>query len=444
MGDRSPIIRWVRSWALWRQRPLVVTWLLAVETTALVLVGWTAFVPGEVTVLDLVRFAVLLVAGATHMWLSRRQEETRRSRVGDSGPHIDTTSIWFVAAAVVLPLPLVWAVVGLLRWQRWFVARRPAYRYAYCTAVTPLAVLAARAIRDLASTGQPLLEPGIGWHASLVTLGALVAAALVYGLVQAAAIGIAVLLADPGARSTPTAVFGTRADNLVDALALALGIATTVLLLTAPATAVVMVAAAVVSSQQHTIRHLQSRVVTDPLTGLANRYAYDRALTTLDTPLDYQLALADERDQAVVERRDLCVVLVDVDDFKQVNDSYGHPAGDDALRAIADVLLTHTHPDDTVARIGGDEFAILVPQATLGTAQSAGERICAAVEALVIPTTDKRGDPVLLEHVSVSVGVSVRTTRRHQARRVVRAADRALYLSKASGRNHSTYTEDLP
>ena len=129
-----------------------------------------------------------------------------------------------------------------------------------------------------------------------------------------------------------------------------------------------MLAVAVVSHQRAALHRLQAQAVAD-------RRAYDRALSTLDIPLDYEVALAEERGQAVVERRDLCVILIDLDRFKGINDQFGHPAGDDVLRTIADVLLTHTHPDDTVARIGGDEFAVPIPQASLGTAHSTGESI---------------------------------------------------------------------
>ena len=419
----------------------VVVYVLATEASAVGVLACSLVWAPAVTGADLARLGVILVVGVAHLWLSRYREQSLRAAGRRDGVYVDTTGIWFVAAALVLPLPLAWVVVTVWRWQRWFVARRPVYRYLHSVAVTVHACAAAHVLAEQLLQDHQLV-PDTTWATSLPLVAALSAAATAYWLVQAGLVGAAIWLLNPRARARE--LFGSRADNALDLLSIGLGVATALLALTAPAAVPAMLAVAVVSHQRAALHRLQAQAVTDPLTGLANRRAYDRALTTLDTPLDYQVALADERDQAAADRRDLCVVLVDLDRFKDINDTFGHPAGDDILRAIADVLLTHTHPDDTVARIGGDEFAVLIPQASLGTAQAMGESIRAAVNHLVVPTTDRRGEPILLADVTVSVGVSVRTTRRHQARRVVRAADRALYLSKAGGRNHSTFTEDLP
>jgi diguanylate cyclase (GGDEF)-like protein len=147
----------------------------------------------------------------------------------------------------------------------------------------------------------------------------------------------------------------------------------------------------------------------DPLTGLGNRRAFEEELRSA-------LALSARAE------RPLALCALDLDAFKQVNDRHGHPAGDALLAAVASVLR-HGRAGDRPFRIGGDEFAVIMPDATLAGARIAGERIARA-----IATT-----PIDGVRAAVSVGVAERRVD-DGPRELLARADAALYERKAGGR----------
>jgi diguanylate cyclase (GGDEF)-like protein len=121
--------------------------------------------------------------------------------------------------------------------------------------------------------------------------------------------------------------------------------------------------------------------------------------------------------------------MVDVDNFKNFNDSYGHPAGDVLLREVAIAISSAVRSNDVVYRYGGEEFCVLLPGASPDEARYIAERIRYAVQAR--PLVDEAGAPV--PQVTVSVGVSCRTDLNTEA--LVADADAALYAAKQQGRN---------
>jgi diguanylate cyclase (GGDEF)-like protein len=181
----------------------------------------------------------------------------------------------------------------------------------------------------------------------------------------------------------------------------------------------------------HTIRQLEAsqralaeQAATDPLTGLKNRRAFFES---------------SEKFFAQTRRyeTDLSVILLDIDHFKRINDTYGHHGGDEALVALAKVLANLTRAEDTIARLGGEEFAILLPAANrLGTAVLA-ERIRAAVERHRFALADRE------VHMTVSIGIaSYGADGRDNVDQLLNAADRRLYLAKSGGRNRICVHDD--
>lgn len=167
-------------------------------------------------------------------------------------------------------------------------------------------------------------------------------------------------------------------------------------------------------------RQLEQLASTDGLTGLANRRVLDRQLET-------------EFARAARDQSDLSFLLIDVDNFKAFNDTYGHQAGDECLRTIAAALQTSLRrPGDLTARYGGEEMAAIMPGTNAAGAFERAETVRQAVRDLAIPHSRSN-----LPVVTISVGVATfkRGTGLDDAAELVRAADTALYSAKSGGRD---------
>jgi diguanylate cyclase (GGDEF)-like protein/PAS domain S-box-containing protein len=159
---------------------------------------------------------------------------------------------------------------------------------------------------------------------------------------------------------------------------------------------------------------------TDSLTGLLNR----RALNDM---------LAHEIDRATRYNADLALILCDVDRFKNINDTFGHRAGDRALQAVAETLKSSIRRADIVGRYGGDEFMIIMPETSLAGAHSLAEKIRVAVNK---PDFALSGNKRI--RLSVSLGVAGCCSSPENIDTLVALADAQLYASKQAGRNRVT------
>jgi diguanylate cyclase (GGDEF)-like protein len=159
-------------------------------------------------------------------------------------------------------------------------------------------------------------------------------------------------------------------------------------------------------------RELESQANTDPLTGLGNLRALQRQLATLlDVRKRYQHPFA--------------VLLMDIDGLKRINDSHGHQAGDRVLMQVGMSLRRSIRSVDTAARIGGDEFCVLLPEQDLKSAAKLAARLATAIEEEVAAP----GEP----SVTVSIGVAASPEHGDDAEALVDTADRAMYRAKAAG-----------
>jgi diguanylate cyclase (GGDEF)-like protein len=158
----------------------------------------------------------------------------------------------------------------------------------------------------------------------------------------------------------------------------------------------------------------------DALTGTKNRRVFDEHLARL-----WQ--------QARDDRRSLAILLIDVDHFKAYNDRYGHQAGDETLRRVAETLQYFVRrPLDVLARYGGEEFAVILYDTDAGYARDMAERMRRAVSALGIEHRGSRDYGTL----TISIGIAVlEPTRERQPEGALQLADEALYAAKTSGRN---------
>jgi diguanylate cyclase (GGDEF)-like protein len=168
-----------------------------------------------------------------------------------------------------------------------------------------------------------------------------------------------------------------------------------------------------IASSLGVLRQAERNALTDGLTGLGNRHwmkdMFEREVM-----------------RARTGKKSLCLMMIDVDNFKRFNDHYGHISGDRVLVAVSAVLREHLRPTDLIARFGGDEFAVLLPGIEVGQAQQTAERLRQHVASL--------SPPSLATPITISIGVSTNRVEDDVAALVARA-DGAMYEAKERGRN---------
>lgn len=173
-----------------------------------------------------------------------------------------------------------------------------------------------------------------------------------------------------------------------------------------------------------TLEALRRLATRDQLTGLLNRREFDRIL-------------AEESERAARFGRPLALILVDIDHFKKVNDTYGHPAGDEVLREVARRLGSLMRTVDRVTRFGGEEFALVAMETDRPAALETARRICKEMARTPI----QAGSVTL--PVTVSAGLAVLPGDANDGKALIAAADKALYAAKDAGRNRAMAFADL-
>lgn len=158
--------------------------------------------------------------------------------------------------------------------------------------------------------------------------------------------------------------------------------------------------------------HLRHEAETDALTNVLNRGSYDKILD--DQTGDYAL------------------VLIDVDHFKEINDEYGHEVGDEVLKRVASIIDHSFRSSDYVCRIGGDEFAVILPKATSANKDAIGAKV-----DYISKTVAEEAEG--LPHVTVSCGIAFSDGKPNA--NLYHDADKALYMSKHAGRDQYTFFE---
>ncbi len=167
-------------------------------------------------------------------------------------------------------------------------------------------------------------------------------------------------------------------------------------------------------------QQLERLSVRDELTGVNNRRAFN-------------IALGREIARAIRYRAPLSLIMLDVDSFKNYNDSFGHQAGDEVLRIVGKILPAHIEEMAVAARYGGEEFALILPDTNTDTAMAIAEEVRRAIEKTTWPR----------RAVTASFGVATTNSELNDEASLIAAADAALYASKDAGRNRVTHCRRL-
>jgi diguanylate cyclase (GGDEF)-like protein len=429
-------------------------WLMAMLTTSSDLVAnLPVFPPLQAALLSLVNLAEVLL---TYLLLSRTGASISQARIQDlgkfvlAGPLIGALCAALLAGLVLRTLPSVSApyptlvllwwfgdALGLLIYTPLLLAfLQPVHETIRLRWQDGVVLLLSVALAALMFTGQAERWGGIALTPNLL-LPSVLYMAVRFG-VRWTLLAVALIsLATAWAQTTGHKPFGEGSPH-------ELILRTQEFILTL---SIVGVGFALLFSEQRAMtRSLEDKVrertqkleesnnklgalsATDGLTGIANRRRFDEALAT-------------EWSHARRSGQPLALALLDVDWFKKYNDRYGHQAGDDCLRSVAQVLSGNARrAGDIVARYGGEEFALIAPAADEASAQAMAHAICAALQGLA-----HAHELSPFGVVTGSIGVAVCVPAEGEGEELlIRLADRALYQAKAGGRNRVVMAGNRP
>ncbi|HEX6470787.1 MAG TPA: GGDEF domain-containing protein [Streptosporangiaceae bacterium] len=356
---------------------------------------------------ELLTFCALMACGAVCIEASRRLGVP-------AGVARDLLSAWWLPVALLLPP--AYALIMPIPLQALLQVRvRQTLPYRRLMATSALGLAGASASYAFHSFVPGRLTGAHAWlTGSGTAVGAAVACAALFTVVNAALIAIAAHGAAPDCRWRE--VLWTRENLLLDVVELCVGVLVTVACALSPALLVLALPPVVLLQRSLLHQQLQAAARTDGKTGLLNAAAWQREADT-------------ELSRAQRSGDPLALLLVDLDHFKQVNDTYGHLVGDQVLIGVAGTLCSQLRDYDIIGRFGGEEFVVLVPGADTVEACRVAERLRSRARRLAVPADD--GSVA----VTISIGVALLHAHGEDLIELLAAADLALYRAKESGRD---------
>jgi diguanylate cyclase (GGDEF)-like protein len=412
----------VRAWPVWELAPWLKTYVVVVLLADLLAIGLASRI-GLGSGRDLALLAVLVACDAATIEVYRRAGE-------NAGVIKEVYAVWELPIALLLP-PVYALTVPILRHAlaQWRIRQFPVHRRAFSAAAIGLSYGAA-SLAFHAVTGSPLastVTPGTHTSAWILTVAL---AGILMWIINTGMLLPAWKASDPAARLRDLALGSEAVRNDVAEACVAVLVTFAV----AINPLAIVFALPIVMLLQRSLRHAQlvnaSRI--DSKTGLLNAGTWEREAAV-------------EVARAVRTRTPLALALVDVDHFKEVNDTFGHLTGDRALKAIARAFRIYLREYDLTGRFGGEEFALLLPHTSALDAYGIAERIR---DHIAVAPLDV-GDLPEGEHVRVTVSIGVAalgapwdTRMGSQITDLLATADRALYQAKRAGRDQVCVVTD--
>nr|WP_232327945.1 diguanylate cyclase [Kibdelosporangium sp. MJ126-NF4]CEL15062.1 hypothetical protein [Kibdelosporangium sp. MJ126-NF4]CTQ93342.1 hypothetical protein [Kibdelosporangium sp. MJ126-NF4] len=391
----------VRNWALWQlPNRALIGYILAVDLVAVGGVA-TALVLRPIPSTNVAPFLLLTTCLLVYTELSMPIERLRRV----ARPFVDLNAVWMFAAILLLH-PVLSAVVIAVSYSVQWVRLRPTplFRMISSASATIVASYAACAFSLVVG-----IEPFERMPRDVVSFGLVVSCGLVYLIVNSIISTLLIYFSTLPGRIT--GAMATAGEYALEAATVGLGIMLAWALVDWPVVLVLIVGITLVLHRSVLIRQLRDQARTDPKTGLLNSASWSKDATG-----------------QLNRGHGAALLMLDLDNFKSINDRYGHLIGDKHLKGVADVLRAEVRVTDMVGRFGGEEFVILLPDTSQEDAMAIAERIRRKVEGFAV---DGFGT------VTVSVGVAAHPDHGTTLDEVVNAADVALLAAKTAGRNRT-------
>jgi diguanylate cyclase (GGDEF)-like protein len=403
----------VRKWQVWTLRTQSSVYIVSVVISAAI-VAAIAVARATWTAADVATYLALLGCGMVAI------EATRTVKEPTGSVARDLQTVWYLAIAITLPpVYALIAPIPLTAYRLWRVRRVLMHRRVFSNATISLAYGGASAAFHLIPPSLAGPTPGSGLHAVTWTCLAACCGALAWIINNGLLLG-AISLADPGARVRD--LFGNREAIVSDLIELTLAVSLALVVAINPLLMALALPSIVLYRRHLMQAQLVAQTRLDPKTGLLNAGTWRREAEV-------------EFVRAVRSRSPLALVVVDIDHFSSVNETAGRLAGDQVLRRIARIITDNLGGVALLpARTGGEQFAILLPNAGEAEARRLGERIRDHIA----------GEPIAIEdgshagfvfRLTVSIGIAVLDHSRRALAELIGAADVALSEAKATGRN---------
>lgn len=415
-GSAGPFSRSLhpRGWTLWRQPRALVRFFLTIELAVAALTVFFAF-RDEVTTKHWWQFAVLCGFALLQAEASRKIEKARR--LITNAPHVNMTSVWVFAGVLLLPYSLAGLLVIIVYGHLWLriqrkMGTRPIHRVVFSASMIMLCAYAAGGIY----TAGRMLQQSHGWVSSTTTPVIIAVATLVFLVINNILVATAASL-----HGRPSHVLVSWPDLALEIATLCLGSLTALALDNVPYLIVLILPPLLVLHRAVLVKQLEELAITDQKTGLLNATAWHEAA---------------KNELSRAERQQSCfgVLMVDLDYFKRVNDTYGHLAGDEVLKAIARMLKDELRDYDSAGRFGGEEFAVLIPDSSPTDIVATAERLRKRVTELEVLAPTENGES-MITNLSASIGVAIYPSSGTSLEQLMLTADSAVYTAKSNGRN---------